>query len=73
MGKFINFILGTNQSVGQAANTHQVSAYKKAQRERELIRHESKIGAIAAGYSPAFPARVIGGVGSRRIGVLAGA
>ena len=47
--KFIGFIIGTPQ---QQVAPHQLSAYKRAVKEHELIKKESKIGGTLFGSVP---------------------
>ncbi len=51
--KIISFILGTPTQSQQTANVRQISAYKRAAQERELIKRESKVGATLFGPIPA--------------------
>ncbi len=50
--KFVSFILGTPQPQKQVP-AHHVSAYKRAIKERELIKKESRIGGTLFGAVPA--------------------
>lgn len=50
--KVVSFILGTPPKSQKTVSPHQLSAYKKATRRRDLIRRESKIGATLFGRIP---------------------